>query len=78
MVISIFLLYIYAIRPLRKTFQADKMLDWVGLTCFFGYSFQWGFVSFLLGVTIGLLFLSFISICFFLYDCVSLFFIFII
>lgn len=58
-VISIFLLYIYAIRSLRRTFQADRMLDWVGLTCFFGYSFQYGFISFILGVAFGLLFLSF-------------------
>lgn len=57
-IISIFLLYIYAIRLLRRTFQADRMLDWVGLTCFFGYSFQYGFVSYMAGAAFGLLFLA--------------------
>lgn len=55
-VCGIFLFYIYAIRQLRHAFQAERLVDWIALTTFFGFTFQWGFVSFLLSMPIGIMF----------------------
>ncbi len=32
------------------------MTDWVALTCFFGFAFQWGFVGYIMGIPVGILF----------------------
>lgn len=56
-VVLIFLLYVYAIRQLRREFSGvGRIFDWVALTCFFGLTFQWGFISYLGGIPIGILF----------------------
>lgn len=44
---------------LRQHFQVDSRLDWLFVLPFFGFAYQWGFVSFLISVPIGLLFILF-------------------
>lgn len=52
-----FLFYIYAIRKVRKAFGATRLFDYIALTCFFGYAFQWGFLGFISAIPVGFLFL---------------------
>lgn len=52
----IFLFYIYTIHLLRKSFHAPALLEWAVLPTFFGFAFQWGFITFLLAIPVGLLF----------------------
>ena len=56
LVAFIFLFYTYAIHLLRKNFQASPILEWAAMTSFFGFAFQWGFITFLLATPIGILF----------------------
>ncbi|WP_198344769.1 hypothetical protein [Neisseria chenwenguii] len=57
-VILILLFYMASVRLVRRAFRASRLTDWVALTCFFGFAFQWGFVSFLAGIPVGMLFLA--------------------
>ena len=52
-----FLFYTYAINLFRKSFQSTIMIEWVAMTTFFGFAFQWGFITYLLSIPIGILFL---------------------
>lgn len=56
-VTAIFLFYMYAMVQVRKVFGATRLLDYVALTCFFGYAFQWGFLGYLSAIPVGFLFL---------------------
>lgn len=56
LVALIFLFYTYAIHQLRKSFQASVILEWVAMTSFFGFAFQWGFITFLLAAPVGIVF----------------------
>lgn len=51
-----FLFFIYTAVKMRKEMGAERMTDWVALTCFFGFAFQWGFVGYIMGIPIGILF----------------------
>lgn len=51
-----FLFYTYAINLFRKSFQSTVMIEWVAMTTFFGFAFQWGFITYLLSIPIGILF----------------------
>ncbi len=42
---------------LRRAFRGDERLDWLFVPGFFGFSFQYGFFTFLVAAPIGLLFL---------------------
>ena len=42
---------------LRRHFGAPEVLDWMVLPVFFGFAYQWGFLTFLVSAPIGLLFL---------------------
>ncbi len=42
---------------LRRRFNADPRLDWLCVPGFFGFSFQFGFFTFLMAVPVGLFFL---------------------
>ena len=52
-----FVFYLYAIRQVRRAFGVDRLFEFVALTCFFGYSFQWGFIGYISGIPVGFLFL---------------------
>ncbi|AMQ91954.1 hypothetical protein ACT74_04780 [Aggregatibacter actinomycetemcomitans] len=56
LVVFIFLFNVWAVFLLRKSFQAESILEWAAITSFFGFAFQWGFVTFLLAIPIGILF----------------------
>lgn len=51
-----FLLYVLSFYKLRKYYQAEKIMDWVVLPSFFGFAYYYGFVTFLIGIPIGILF----------------------
>ncbi|MET3106074.1 hypothetical protein AAKU67_000551 [Oxalobacteraceae bacterium GrIS 2.11] len=42
---------------LRKHFGADERLDWLFLTAFFGFCYQWGFFTFMVAAPVGMLFI---------------------
>ncbi|UXZ37488.1 GtrA family protein [Cupriavidus gilardii] len=42
---------------LRRRIGADARLDWLFVPGFFGFAYEWGFLTFLLAVPLGLLFL---------------------
>lgn len=56
MVCGLFLFYVCSIRLLNREFDDNPLLDWVALTCFFGFAFQWGFVGYMAGIPVGILF----------------------
>lgn len=56
LVASTFLFYTYTVHLLRKEFQASPLLEWAAMTSFFGFAFQWGFITFLLAIPVGFLF----------------------
>lgn len=49
-----FLLYIYSFILLRKSYHAEKILDWVCIPSFFGFAYYYGFVTFLMSIPIGI------------------------
>jgi hypothetical protein len=53
-----FVAFVAACISLRKELQADERLDWLFLPGFFGLAWQWGFLTFLCAVPIGLYFLT--------------------
>ncbi len=55
-IIIIFLFYLFSFRLLRKSFNAPRLVDWGALTCFFGFAFQYGLISYLGAIPIGILF----------------------
>lgn len=55
--VFIFCLYMFSVRQLRLAYGKDKLLDFLALSCFFGFAYQWGFVSFMMSVPIGIFFL---------------------
>ena len=55
-VAGLFLFYIFSIRLLNREFNNDPIVDWVALSCYFGFAFQWGFVGYLAGIPVGVLF----------------------
>lgn len=48
-----FLLFVLSFSYLRKRFNGANVLDWILLPCFFGFSYSWGFLTFLLAIPIG-------------------------
>lgn len=52
-----FLAFVAACISLRRQLRADPRLDWLCLPVFFGLSWRWGFLTFLLAVPIGLFYL---------------------
>lgn len=49
--------FIYTSIQLRKHFKIDSRLDWLFILPFFGFAYQYGFLSFVLSVPIGLWFI---------------------
>lgn len=49
--------FIYFSIQLRKHFKVDSRLDWLFLLPFFGFAYNWGFVTYLISAPIALLFL---------------------
>lgn len=56
MMILILLAYVASIRLLRKALGANRLVDWGALTVFFGFAFQFGLVSYLGAIPIGIVF----------------------
>lgn len=54
LMISLYL-FVAAFRLLRKDFNADERLDWLALLGYFGFSFQYGFFTFLVSAPLGFL-----------------------
>ncbi len=52
-----YLAFIYICIQLRKHFKIDSRMDWLFILPFFGFSYQYGFISYLLAVPIGLWFI---------------------
>jgi hypothetical protein len=52
-----YIAFVYMCVKLRKQFKADPRLDWFFLISFFGYSYIWGFLTFLIAAPIGLWFI---------------------
>ncbi|WP_082928506.1 GtrA family protein [Cupriavidus gilardii] len=52
-----YLAYVGAGIALRRRVGADARLDWLFVPGFFGFAYEWGFLTFLLAVPLGLLFL---------------------
>lgn len=48
-----FLLFVLSFSLLRKKFNGTNTLDWILLPCFFGFSYIWGFITFILAIPIG-------------------------
>jgi len=51
-----FLGFVLASVLLRRRFGGDRRLDWLFIPGFFGYSYLWGFYTFLVAAPVGLLF----------------------
>ena len=43
---------------LRRCCQADDRLDWLLIPSFFGFCFNWGFLTFLMAAPLGILFIT--------------------
>ena len=55
-IVFIFLLYCLSVHCLRRFFNAPCLVEWAAVTSFFGFAYQWGFVTFLLAIPIGIFF----------------------
>ena len=49
-----YLAFVWLGVALRRRFGADARLDWLCVPGFFGYAYEWGFLTFLLAAPIGL------------------------
>lgn len=49
--------FVYACIQLRKHFEVDPRLDWAFLLPFFGYGYEWGFVTYIISAPIALFFI---------------------
>lgn len=54
----IFILFIYSSSTLREFIKAPKYLDWMLLPAFFGMPYIFGFISYLMGVSLSILLLK--------------------
>ena len=52
-----YLVWIIACRALRKEIGSDPRLEFLFLFSFFGFAWQWGFMTFLVGAPLSILFL---------------------
>ena len=52
-----FLGFVAGSVALRRALKGDRRLDWLGLLGFFGFAWQWGFLTFLVAAPLGLAFL---------------------
>ncbi len=51
--------FVFACIQLRKHFNSDPRLDWAFLLPFFGYGYEWGFVTFIISAPLALFFIFF-------------------
>lgn len=52
----IFLLFVCSFDYLAKLLNASKLVKWISIPTFFGFCYDWGFATYLLATSIGLLF----------------------
>lgn len=50
--------FVLAGVSLRRQCKADARLDWMMLPTFFGFAFEWGFLTFLISAPLGILFIG--------------------
>lgn len=50
-------LFVASSVALRRDLGADERLDWLALPAFFGFSFKWGLLTFIMAAPIGMLFI---------------------
>ena len=56
LVILIFLCFIFSAIQLKNTLQSSWLVPWVAIPSFFGFCYEWGFITYLLAISIGILF----------------------
>jgi len=49
-----YLAFVWMSVALRRRFKADARLDWLCVSSFFGFAYEWGFFTFLVAAPIGL------------------------
>lgn len=52
-----FIAYILALVKLRAEFDGDPRLDWLFIPSYFGFSWHWGLMTFVLSAALGIIFL---------------------
>lgn len=50
--------FVFAAQHLRHCCQADDRLDWLLIPSFFGFCFNWGFLTFLMAAPFGIIFIT--------------------
>ncbi|WP_312158829.1 hypothetical protein [Acinetobacter sp.] len=56
LVAFIFLLFVFSTIKLKDTLGATWLVPWIAIPSFFGFCYEWGFVTYLLSISIGILF----------------------
>jgi hypothetical protein len=51
-----FVAFVLSFSFLRKKFEAPQVLDWLLIPAFFGFSYEWAFLPFMISVPVGVLF----------------------
>lgn len=51
-----FLAFVFSFSVLRRKFGSPKILDWILVPVFFGYAYEWGMITFLLALPVGVAF----------------------
>jgi hypothetical protein len=51
-----FLFYVGAFVQMRREFMAPALLDWILVPSFFGFCYEWGFVTFMFAAPVGVVF----------------------
>lgn len=57
MLSAAYVAFVWLCILIRRHFQADARMDWLFLLPFFGFAYQWGFLTFLIAAPIGLWFI---------------------
>ncbi|UIP25393.1 MULTISPECIES: hypothetical protein [Acinetobacter] len=51
-----FLLFVFSVNKLQKKIQASNIVTWIAIPSFFGFNYEWGFITYLIAISIGILF----------------------
>lgn len=52
----IFLLFVFSMIKLKNQLGASWLVPWIAIPSFFGFCYEWGFVTYLLSISVGILF----------------------
>ncbi|MFW1857065.1 hypothetical protein [Acinetobacter defluvii] len=56
LVALIFLLFIFSSILLKNTLHTSWLVPWIAIPSFFGFCYEWGFLTYLLAISIGIIF----------------------